>query len=120
MTKRLPVEQWNRLLSGRVSVADAQTYLKLMADNNMLREALPPLQNFIVSFVNYATRRKNSDGDVSGLDPLVREIANRARGDARLTNDVATFFHTTMTELGDNTSIGELLIAENLLPEAAL
>ncbi|MFL6274573.1 MAG: tetratricopeptide repeat protein [Blastocatellia bacterium] len=113
-------EQWGRLLSGRVSVADAQTYLKLMADNNMLREALPPLQNFIVSYVNYATRRKNSDGDVSGLDPLVREIANRARGDAKLTGDVATFFHTTMTELGENTSIGELLIDENLLPESAL
>ncbi|HJQ22454.1 MAG TPA: tetratricopeptide repeat protein [Blastocatellia bacterium] len=117
--RKAAVEQWNRLLSGRVSVADAQTYLKLMADNNMLREALPPLENFIVSFVNYATRRKNSDGDTSGLDPLVRDIANRARGDAKLANDVATFFHTTITELGNNTSIGQLLIDENLLPEAA-
>jgi cellulose synthase operon protein C len=118
--RKAAMEQWGRLMSGRVSVADAQIYLKVMADNGLMREALPQLQSFIINFVNQATRRKNSDGDVSGLDPLVREIANRARGDAKLTNDVATFFHTTISDLGDNTSIGQLLIDESLLPEAAL
>jgi predicted Zn-dependent protease len=118
--RKTAIEQWGRLMSGRVSVGDAQIYLKVMADNNMLREALPQLQNFMVGFVNYQTRRKNSDGDVSGLDPLVREIANRARMDAKLTSDVATFFHTTITDLGDNNSIGQLLIDEHLLPEAML
>ena len=52
------IEQWGRLMSGRVSVADAQSYLKVMADNNLLREALPQLQNLIISYVGQATRRQ--------------------------------------------------------------
>jgi tetratricopeptide (TPR) repeat protein len=118
--RKTAIEQWGRLMSGRVSVEDAQVYLAVMADNNLMREALPQLQNFIINFVNYATRRKNSDGDVSPLDNLVRDIAERARADAKLTNDVATFFHTTIADLGDNTSVGKLLIDEDLLPEASL
>lgn len=117
--RKAAIEQWGRLMSGRVSVGDAQSYLKVMADNALLREALPQLQNFIINFVNQATRRKNASGNLDALQPLVREIANRARSDAKLTSDVATFFHTTITDLGDDTSIGQLLIDENLLPEAA-
>jgi tetratricopeptide (TPR) repeat protein len=117
--RKAAIEQWGRLMSGRVSVADAQSYLMVMADNSLLRDALPQLQSFIINFVSQAMRRKNASGNLDALDPLVRAIANRARGDAKLTSDVATFFHTTITDLGDNTSIGRLLIDENLLPEAS-
>src|SRR5262249_39285094 len=48
-----------------------------------------------------------------------RGIATRSQGDARLSAEVATFMHTLVADLGDNISIGRMLIDENLLPETA-
>src|SRR5262249_44396133 len=68
--RKAAIEQWGRLMSGRVSRRDADSYLKVMADNNLLREALPQLQNFIINYVNLATRRKNAVGSVDDIKPL--------------------------------------------------
>ncbi len=114
------MDAWNSLMAGRVSVEDAQLYLRVMADHGMLREALPQVQNFMLAFINRKSRNEDERAKVQAIEPLIREIASRAAGDQRLISDVATFFHTTITQLPGNTSIGQMLIQESLLPEAAL
>src|SRR6185295_683686 len=43
------LDAWGSIMSGQVTVADAQTYLRVMADNGLLIESLPKLDGFIVS-----------------------------------------------------------------------
>jgi len=112
------LDAWATLMSGRVSVTDAETYLRVMGDNGFFREALPTLGNFITGIVNQAARNR-TDG-AEAIKPLIRDIAVRARADAKLTAEVATFFHTTLTAAPDDLTIGTMLIEENLLPEAML
>jgi hypothetical protein len=108
--------QWATLMSGRVSIADAETYLKVMADNGFLRDALPSLENFLVAVVNRASRSRSDDGGIEAIKPLVREIANRARIDAKLATEVAAFFHAAILSMPNDAVIGRMLIEENLLP----
>lgn len=112
--------QWQMLMSGRVSVDEAETYLRVMADNGLLVEALPQLESFLVLFVNRAIRNDSGESSMEAIEPLIREIANRARPDQKLVAEAATFFHTTITGMPNNLSIGRMLIEEGLLPEAQL
>lgn len=114
------LDQWGAMMSGSVSVEEAETYLKVMADHGFLREALPQLENFLVAYVNRAMRGKDGGTRMEAIAPLVRTIANRARGDAKLTADVGTFFHTAITGMPGDLTIGRMLVEENLLPEANL
>jgi tetratricopeptide (TPR) repeat protein len=108
--------QWATLMSGRVSVSEAETYLKAMADNGFLRETLPQIENFLVAVVNRASRSRSDDGSIEAIKPLVREIANRARPDAKLATEVANFFHAAILNTPNDTVVGRMLIEENLLP----
>jgi predicted Zn-dependent protease len=114
------LDQWGTMMSGSVSISEAETYLKVMADNGFMREALPQLEGFLVAYVNRAMRGKDGDTRMAAISSLIREIANRARTDAKLTGEVATFFHTAITSMPGDLTIGRMLIEESLLPEASL
>ena len=114
------LDAWSAIMSGRVKIADAESYLKVMADNGLLIEALPRLESFLVSFVNRALRDKQASDRIEAIKPLVREIADRAGGDARLQSEVATFFHNCINAMPGDLVIGRMLIEEGLLPESNL
>jgi Tfp pilus assembly protein PilF len=114
------LDAWGSIMSGRVTVADAQTYLRVMADNGLLIDSLPKLEAFIVSFVNRAARDKNSSDRIEAIKPLVRDIAERANRDPKTASEVATFFHNVINNIPNDLAIGRLLIEENLLPENLL
>jgi Tfp pilus assembly protein PilF len=114
------LDAWGSIMNGRVTVADAQTYLRVMADNGLLIDSLPKLEAFIVSFVNRAARDKNSSDRIEAIKPLVRDIAERAKRDPKTESEVATFFHNVINNIPNDLAIGRLLIEENLLPENLL
>jgi len=114
------LDAWGSIMSGQVTVADAQTYLRVMADNGLLIESLPKLDGFIVSYVNRAARDKNSSARIEAIKPLVRDIAERASRDPKTATEVATFFHNVINNIPNDLAIGRLLIEENLLPENLL
>jgi len=114
------LDAWGAIMSGRVKIADAESYLRVMADNGFLIEALPRLESFLVSFVNRALRDKQASDRIEAIKPLVREIANRAGGDARLQSEVATFSHNCINAMPGDLVIGRMLIEEELLPESNL
>jgi predicted Zn-dependent protease len=114
------LEAWGAMMSGGVSVGEAEIYLKVMADNGLMRESLPQLENFLVGYVNRAMRSKDGDTRMQAITPLIRDIANRARGDAKLAGEVAAFFHTAIMSMPGDLTVGRTLIAENLLPESSL
>ncbi|MEK6407137.1 MAG: tetratricopeptide repeat protein [Acidobacteriota bacterium] len=114
------LDAWGAIMSGRVTIADAQAYLKVMADNGLLPEALPLLENFLVSFVNRASRDRRAPDRIEAIKPLVREIADRASQDSKTANDVATFFHNAINGMPGDMVIGRMLIEESLLPENTL
>jgi len=94
-------------MSGRVKIADAESYLKAMADNGFLIDALPPLEIFLVSFVNRALRYKRASDRIEAIKPLVREIAGRASRDPKTASEVATFFHNAINSMPATWSSGE-------------
>jgi predicted Zn-dependent protease len=114
------LDAWASIMSGRVTIADAETYLNVMADNGFLIEALPQLDNFIVSFVNRASRNKQAADRIEAIKPLVRDIAGGASRDQKTASEVATFFHNAINSLPRDLIIGRMLIEENLLPENTL
>jgi predicted Zn-dependent protease len=114
------LDAWATIMSGRVTIADAETYLKVMADNGLLVEALPRLEGFLVSFVNRASRDRRSSDRMEAIKPLVREIAERASRDPRTASDAATFFHNAINSMPGDMIIGRMLIEESLLPENTL
>ncbi|HSB11064.1 MAG TPA: tetratricopeptide repeat protein [Blastocatellia bacterium] len=114
------MDAWGAIVSGRVTIADAQAYLKVMADNGFLIDSLPKLDSFLVSFVNRAVREKNASDRVEAIKPLVREIANRASADPKTASEVATFFHNVINSIPGDLTIGRMLIEETLLPEDTL
>ena len=114
------LDAWGAIMTGRVKIADAETYLKVMADNGFLIEALPPLDGFLVSFVNRALRDKQASDRIEAIKPLVREIAGRAGSDAKMQTEVATFFHNVINSMPGDLVIGRMLVEEELLPESAL
>jgi predicted Zn-dependent protease len=114
------LEAWGSIMSGRVKIADAESYLKAMADNGFLIDALPRLESFLVSFVNRALRDKRASDRIEAIKPLVREIAGRASRDPKMQNEVATFFHYAINSTQGDLVIGRMLIEEDLLPENTL
>ncbi len=114
------LDAWGSIMSVRVKIADAQSYLKVMADSGFLIEALPQLESFLVSFVNRALRDKRASDRIEAIKPLVREIAGRAGSDPKLAGDVATFFHNAINSMPGDLAIGRMLIEEELPPESAL
>ena len=114
------LDAWGAMMSGRVKIVDAESYLKVMADNGFLIEALPKLESFLVSFVNRALRDKQASDRIEAIKPLVRGIAHRASGDAKLQTEVATFFHNAINGMPGDLVIGRMLIEEELLPEGML
>lgn len=114
------LDAWGAIMSGRVRIADAEKYLRVMADNGFLIDALPRLESFLVPFVNRALREKQAADRIEAIKPLVREIANRASRDARTQTETATFFHNAITGMPGDLVIGRMLIEEELLPESGL
>ena len=114
------LDAWASIMSGRVTIAGAETYLKVMANNGLLVEALPRLEGFLVSFVNRASRDKRSSDRMEAIKPLVREIAEQASHDPRTANDTATFFHNAINSMPGDMIVGRMLIEESLLPENML
>ncbi|HXF38930.1 MAG TPA: tetratricopeptide repeat protein [Blastocatellia bacterium] len=114
------LDAWGSIMNGRVTVADAQTYLRVMADNELLIESLPKLEAFIVPFVNRGARDRNPSDRVEAIKPLVRDIAERASRDPKTAVEVAAFFHNTINAIPGDLAIGRLLIEEHLLPENSL
>jgi predicted Zn-dependent protease len=114
------LDAWASIMSGRVTIADAESYLSVMAGSGFLIEALPQLENFIVSFVNRASRNKQAADRIEAIKPLVRDIAGRASRDQKTATAVATFFHNAINSMPGDLIIGRMLIEENLLPENTL
>ncbi|HVG20554.1 MAG TPA: tetratricopeptide repeat protein, partial [Blastocatellia bacterium] len=114
------LDAWGAMMSGRVSVGEAETYLKVMADHGFLGEALPQLENFLVAYVNRAMHGKDGETQMQAIEPLIVEIANRARADSRLAGEAATFFNSAIASMPGDLTVGRLLIEKNLLPEASL
>lgn len=111
------LDAFGSILSGRVTIAAAQTYLKVMADNGLLIDSLPKLESFLVTFVNRAARDKNASDRIEAIKPLVRDIANQASRDPKTADEVATFFHNVINGIPGDLTIGRTLIEETLLPE---
>ena len=118
--RKAALDAWGAIMTGRVKIADVESYLKVMADNGLLVEALPHLETFLVSFVNRALRDKQASDRIEAIKPLIREIAKRASGEPKLQTEVATFFHNTLNSIPDDLVIGRMLIEEDLLPESVL
>ncbi|MEK6324455.1 MAG: tetratricopeptide repeat protein [Acidobacteriota bacterium] len=118
--RQAALDAWGSIMSGRVVVADTESYLKVMAENGFLIDALPRLESFLVSFVNRASRDKQSSDRIEAIKPLVRDIADRASRDPKTANDVATFFHNAINRMPGDMIIGRMLIEESLLPESTL
>ena len=114
------LDAWGAIMSGRIKIADAESYLKVMADNGFLIDALPRLESFLVSFVNRALRDKQASDRIEAIKPLVREISDRASRDPKTQTDVATFFHNAINSMPGDLVIGRMLIEEELLPENTL
>ena len=114
------LDAWGAIMSGRVKIADAESYLKVMADNGFLVEALPRLEPFLVSFVNRALRDKQAYDRIEAIKPLVREVAGRAGSDPKLQIEAATFFQNAISSMPGDLVIGRMLIDEELLPENTL
>jgi predicted Zn-dependent protease len=113
--KKGAVDAWNAMMTGRVTVDQAQDYLRIMADNGFLREALPHLENFIVAFVS-RPKRRSSDIDRTGLiTPLVNEIAGRA--DTKTQSAVASTYESLLNRLPNNLELGRAIVDGNVLPE---
>jgi len=118
--RKSALEAWGSIMSGRVTIADAQNYLRVMADNGFLIESLPKLDSFLVSFVNRAGRDRHASDRIEAIKPLVRDIAQHAGRDQKSASDVAAFFHNAINAMPGDLAIGRLLIEEGLLPENVL
>ena len=114
------LDAWASIMSGRVTIADAEAYLKVMADNGFLIEALPQLENFVVSFVNRASRNRQAGDRIEAIKPLIRSITERASRDQKTASEVATFFHNIINAMPSDLIVGRMLIEENLLPDNTL
>ncbi|MEW6211619.1 MAG: tetratricopeptide repeat protein [Acidobacteriota bacterium] len=117
--RRGAIDAWGALMSGRVAVENAELYFRVMADNGLLVEALPQVENFLVAYINRRSRSDEEDR-IEPIKPLVREIARRATADARAANNVAMVLQTIVNRASGDLAIGRMLIDEKLLPESAL
>ncbi len=119
--RRGAVEAWNGLISGRVSVAEAEAYLKVMGDNGLFVDALPQLENFLVAYLNRRLRGGEEASErADAIKPLVREIARRGASEARAANPAATTLKNIVNSTPGDLEIGEMLIDERLIPDNQL
>ncbi|HSO73759.1 MAG TPA: hypothetical protein VLU47_02895, partial [Blastocatellia bacterium] len=118
--RKAALEAWDSIISQRPSITHAQTYLRVLADNGFLRESLPRLETFIVSYTNRASRDNETQGRMEAIKPLIRRIAERGGGNSELAAQIAVFFQNLVNSTPGDLVIGELLIEEKLLSDAAL
>ena len=116
--KKGALDAWNAMMSGRVTMEEAQAYLAVMADNGFLREALPQVEGFIIAYFNRPKRRNDNSDRAEALKPLVYALAER--GDAKNIAVVVSSFENILNRLPDNIGIGRTIVDENLLPESAM
>src|SRR5262249_29319917 len=114
--KKGAIDAWAALIAAPASVADAESYLKVMAGHGYLREALAPLAEFTVNFVE-GTARKAESSRAEAVKPLLREIAGRLSADGHMARETSDFFHTVLDRTPDDAAIGRMLIEEKLVPE---
>ncbi|MCI0486123.1 MAG: hypothetical protein L0229_05935 [Blastocatellia bacterium] len=114
------LDAWAKLIEGRANVSDAQSYLRVMADNGFLSEALPRLEEFMVAYINRHFRGESANEYMDSLGPLMRDLARRAGRDPQLANQMGTFFQGLINRAPADTRVGRLLITENLLPATQL
>jgi predicted Zn-dependent protease len=117
--RRGAMDAWGALMSGRVAVENAETYFRVMADNGMMVESLPQVENFLIAYINRRSRSDEEDR-IEPVKPLIREIARRATADARAANNVAMVLQSIVNRASGDLAIGRMLIDEKLLPESAL
>src|SRR5262249_51949092 len=113
--RKAAIEAFNSIIGPTTSVADAQVYLKMMADNGLLAESLTKLGDYITLYVTRSYRSGSGATQVENIKPLVREIADRSRTDPRLASTVASFFATTISSTPADTVLGTMMIDESLL-----
>src|SRR5262249_47782046 len=115
--KKGAIDAWAALIAAPAGVADAESYLKVMANHGYLREALPSLAEFIVGFIEGTTRKAESSR-AEAVKPLIREIAGRLSADGHLARETSDFFHTVLDGMPDDAVIGRMLIEEKLVPQS--
>jgi predicted Zn-dependent protease len=115
--KKAAIDIWAALISAPATVADAQSYTRLMADHGLLREALPPLANFIVDFIEGSTHKAEASR-AEAVKPLIRDIAGQLSADGHLGKEQSDFFHTILDRTPEDAAIGRMLIEEKLVPDA--
>jgi cellulose synthase operon protein C len=118
--RKAAAEAWATLIQNQPGISNAAAYLKVMANNGFLKEALPVLETSLVAYVNQVAKEDENNDHIDAVKPLVREIADRARSDARLSEEAAGFFQRVITRTPEDMVIGRLLIEEGLLPETNL
>lgn len=118
--RKAALEAWDSIIGPRGSIADAQSYLRVMGDNGFLRESLPKLESFIVAYTNRASREKETQERMEAIKPLIRRIAERGVRDSALAAEISVFFQNLVNSTPGDQVIGGLLIQERLLSEAAL
>jgi hypothetical protein len=106
------------MLNGRVSIDDAQSYLQVMADNGFLKESLPLLENFIITYINRPVKNSQYETRMEALEPLILEIVGR--GDAKTMSAVAASLDRVMSLTPNDMKIGRLVVEDHLLPESQL
>lgn len=111
-------DAWGAMMNGRVSIDDAQSYLKVMADHGFVKEALPLLENFIIAYVNRPVKSNQYEGRMDALEPLILEIVDR--GDAKTTGAIASSLDRVMSMTPNDMRIGRLVVEKRLLPESQL
>src|SRR5262249_55759159 len=114
------LDAWRSIIKAATAPAEAHTYLKVMADNGFLSEALAPLGDFIARYIERSYRNQNGSVQLDSIKPLVREIAERGRGDSKHSAEVATFLSSVVTTNSQDSQIAMMLIDEKLLSDTAL
>jgi hypothetical protein len=112
------LEAWSAIISRGAGVGDAQIYLGVMADHGFLAEALRPLEDFTVAFVNASS--SGASRRVDEVKSLARDIAALGDSDARVAGQAEGFFENVLARLPDDTTLARTIIEEKLLPEANL
>jgi tetratricopeptide (TPR) repeat protein len=116
--KREALEAWKSIISRPSSQpADAETYLKVMSDSGFFAEALPQLESFMIAYGNRAMARDRASPEE--IKPLVRQIASQAL-QHKAVAEAATTLSRIVSHLGEDFSIGQMIVEEELLPEAHL
>ncbi|HZS47011.1 MAG TPA: tetratricopeptide repeat protein [Blastocatellia bacterium] len=126
---------WNSIPARKgATIADIETYFKVMRDHKLARQALPQIENFLVSHVNKADA-------FEVLKPFIREVAYSAYADdsekiyqvaqaigspqqvstnydTQLGSAITTMFRNVTNRLQDNLLLPEMVLNEQLVSDA--